>query len=109
MNELLQRLHDATNDTERVALLGALSAPELTQLNAALAYHSLMAEASAAAAISDAFTASLASALDDNARLKLIAQARAEHGDEWLAEWSWWRKATQTEASTRWQELVRRG
>jgi hypothetical protein len=108
MNELLQRLHDATDDTERTALLKAASAEDLARLSAELAYRRLMAESAAAAAASDAFTASLASAPDDQARLKLIAEARTEHGDEWLAEWAWWRKATQLEASTRWQELVRR-
>jgi hypothetical protein len=108
MTALLQRLTVAADDTERAALLEAASAEELARLSGDLAYRSLIAESSAAVAACDAFSEALAEAPDDEARLKVIAQARAEHGGDWLAEWTWWRTATPLDASSRWQELMRR-
>jgi hypothetical protein len=106
-NRLLQQLESATDNAERAALLGAASPQELTRLRGELAYRALMAEASAALAAFDTFTEALASAPDDEARLKVIAEAEAEHGADWLAGWAWWCTATPIEASARYQDLVR--
>ena len=104
--DLLKQLEVAADDTQRAAILQNATPEDLERLAGELCHREIWAEVAAATAIEQAFTAALEAAPDDAERLRLIEDARMEHGAAWLAEWAWWRTATAADASNRWINLV---
>ena len=100
VGQLLESLDTAQDDAERMALLNDAPRRVREQLRAALFYRKFMSDLETAVATQqaafDAFSRQVDAALDDDARLRIIAGAEADpqRGCKWLAEWSWRLHAT---------------